>query len=117
MAPDEDLIWRNRPNLRRGYIDLFTPIHEAEDGIPILRRFRPSLLPSLKGNPVWEVSLNSEGFRDAELPEEKPTSVFRFVCMGDSWTFGTNVGQADAYPQRLATLLASELSEAHFELC
>jgi lysophospholipase L1-like esterase len=117
MAPDEDLIWRNRPNLRRGYIDLFTPIHKAEDRTAILRRFRPSLLASLKGNPVWEVSLNSEGFRDTELPEEKPASVFRIVCMGDSWTFGTNVGQADAYPQRLATLLGRAFPEADFEVC
>jgi lysophospholipase L1-like esterase len=72
---------------------------------------------SLKGNPVWEVALNSEGFRDAELPDEKPASVFRIVCLGDSWTFGTNVGQADAYPQRLATLLGREFPEANFEVC
>jgi lysophospholipase L1-like esterase len=117
MAPDEDLIWRNRPNLRRRYIDLFTPIRKAEDRTAILRRFRPSLQASLKGNPVWEVALNSEGFRDAELPDEKPASVFRIVCLGDSWTFGTSVGQADTYPQRLATLLGREFPEADFEVC
>jgi lysophospholipase L1-like esterase len=117
MAPDSDLIWRNRPNLRRGYIDLYTPIHRPEDRTAILRRFRPSLLASLKGNPVWEVSLNSEGFRDSELPDEKAESVFRIVCMGDSWTFGTNVDQADAYPRGLANLLGKEFPDADFEVC
>ena len=43
--------------------------------------------------------------------------MFRIVCMGDSWTFGTNVGQADAYPQRLATLLEGAFPEANFEVC
>jgi lysophospholipase L1-like esterase len=117
IAPDEDLIWRDRPNLRRGYINLFTPVHKAEDRTAILRRFRPSLPASLKGNPAWEVSLNSEGFRDSELPEEKPASVFRIVCMGDSWTFGTNVDQGDAYPEQLATNLGREFPETDFEVC
>jgi lysophospholipase L1-like esterase len=114
LAPDEDLIWKNRPNLRRSYVDLFSPVHADAERTAILRRFRPSLPNSLKGNPVWEISLNSHGFRDAEFPDDKPASAFRIVCLGDSWTFGMNVDQADAYPQRLRTLLRGQFPEADF---
>src|SRR5262249_19890273 len=72
FAPDSDLIWKNRPNLRRGYVDLFSPVGSDTERTAILRRFRPSLPSSLKGNPVWEIALNSDGFRDAEFPDEKP---------------------------------------------
>jgi lysophospholipase L1-like esterase len=50
------------------------------------------------------------------LPEEKPSTVFRIVCLRDSWTFGWNVGQEQAYPQQLKTLLKREFSEANFEV-
>src|SRR5262249_16668239 len=116
FAPDEDLIWRNRPNLRRGYVDLFSPVDSDQDRTAILRHFQPSLPNSLKGDPVWEIALNSDGFRDADFRDEKPGSAFRIVCLGDSWTFGMNVNQADAYPQRLKTLLVGEFPEAEFEV-
>jgi hypothetical protein len=54
---------------------------------------------------VWEISLKSEGFRDGEFPKLKPPSAFRIICLGDSWTFGANVGQQDACPQRPQALL------------
>ena len=116
LAPDEDLIWRNRPNLRRRYVDSFSPVHTDEERTLLLRRFRPALPNSLKGSPVWEISLNSEGFRDAEVPERKPASAFRILCLGDSWTFGMNVGQEQTYPQRLKALLREEFPEVDFEV-
>jgi lysophospholipase L1-like esterase len=115
LEPDKDLIWKNRPNIQRKYIDIFSPVHSEPEKTALLGFF-PHLPDSLKGNPTWKVSLNSEGFRDVEFPKEKPSSVFRIVCLGDSWTFGWNVGQNQAYPQTLKALLGQEFSEANFEV-
>src|SRR5713101_2342330 len=41
LAPDKDLIWRNRPNLHRRYVDLFGPVYTDEERTSLLRRFRP----------------------------------------------------------------------------
>jgi lysophospholipase L1-like esterase len=115
LESDNVLIWKNRPNIQRKYIDVFSPAHNEQERTALLGFF-PHLPDSLKGNPTWEISLNSEGFRDVALPEEKPSTVFRIVCLGDSWTFGWNVGQEQAYPQQLKTLLKREFSEANFEV-
>ncbi|NIM98555.1 MAG: hypothetical protein GTO24_10885, partial [candidate division Zixibacteria bacterium] len=116
LEPDESLIWRNRPKLSRRYIDVFTPVHTEQDRTSLLRQFLPAIPATLKGNPVWEISLNSQGFRDVEFPESKPLSAFRIICLGDSWTFGANVGQEETYPQRLRALLRREFPTAHFEV-
>jgi len=115
LQADKDLIWKNRPNIHRKYIDVFSPAHSEQEKMALFGFF-PHLPDSLKGNPTWEVSLNSEGFRDMEFPKEKLSSVFRIVCLGDSWTFGWNVGQDDAYPQVLKALLGQEFPEANFEV-
>src|SRR5262249_20861804 len=98
LAPDKDLIWRNRPNLNRRYVDLFNPVHTGEERSAVLRRFRPSLPGPLKGYPIWDMFLNSDGFRDAEPPEEKSAPALGILCLGGSWTFRVNVGQPEAYP-------------------
>lgn len=116
LEPDESLIWRNRSRLRRSYIDVFSPVHTERDRTSLLRRFLPVIPASLKGNPVWEISLNSHGFRDTDFPDQKASSTFRIICLGDSWTFGANVGQEEAYPQRLRALLGQEFPAAHFQV-
>ena len=116
LEPDETLFWKNRPNLARKYIDIFSPINTEEDRTALLRQFLPALPDSLKDYPVWEISMNSKGFRDREFPRTKPSSSFRIICLGDSWTFGTNVDQEHAYPQRLQTLLREEFPRADFEV-
>jgi lysophospholipase L1-like esterase len=116
LEPDEALFWKNRPNLRRKYIDIFTPVHSQEERTSLLRQFLPASPDSLRDNPVWEISLNSEGFRGGDFPKLKPANVFRIICLGDSWTFGANVGQHDAYPQRLQALLRHEFPNTNFEV-
>jgi lysophospholipase L1-like esterase len=113
---DSVLIWKNRPNIHRKYIDIFSPAHSEQERTALLRQFFLRFPDSLKGNPTWEISLNSEGFRDLEFSKKKSSSVFRIVCLGDSWTFGWNVGQNQAYPQMLKALLGQEFSEANFEV-
>jgi lysophospholipase L1-like esterase len=116
LERDETLSWRNRRNIRRTYLDVYSPVHVEEDRTALLRQFLPFIPESLKENPVWSVSLNSQGFRDTEFSKEKRSSAFRIICLGDSWTFGANVDQEDAYPQRLGALLRQEFPKADFEV-
>jgi len=116
LESDKALIWKNRPNIQRRYVDVFSPAHTEQERTALLRRFFPRLPDSLKENPTWEISLNSEGFRDVEFRKQKSSSVFRIICLGDSWTFGWNVGQHQAYPQALKALLGREFSEGNFEV-
>jgi len=112
LAPDKDLIWRNRPNLTRRYVDIFRPIHRDEERLALFRRFSPGVPRGIQGSGSWDIALNSEGFRDSEFSGRKPASRFRIVCLGDSWTFGMNVGQDQAYPQRLRALLKEQFPDA-----
>lgn len=115
LAPDEALIWKNRPNLYRRYVDIFSPAHTDAERISLFRRFVPPSANSWKKHPVWEIKLNSEGYRDREIAEKQASAV-RIVCLGDSWTFGMNVGQEQTYPQRLQALLEREFPEAAVEV-
>lgn len=116
LEPDEVLSWRNRRNVRRRYLDVFSPVRTERDRSRLLQRFLPSTPAYLRGNPVWEVSLNSRGFRGPDFAAEKPPGTFRILCIGDSWTFGANVDQAAAYPQRLETRLGQEFPDARFQV-
>lgn len=116
LEPDDVLFWRARRNLRRTYVDVFSPVQTEGERTSLLRRFLPALPASLRESPRWEISLNSEGFRDAEFPTTKSRSSVRIICLGDSWTFGANVGQRQAYPQRLKAQLTQEFPGATFEV-
>jgi lysophospholipase L1-like esterase len=51
------------------------------------------------------VVTNALGFRDRRLPGPKPPGTMRVVVLGDSFTQGYGVEEADAYPRRLERLL------------
>jgi len=108
LIPDPVLIWRNVPNARRTYVDIFTPVRRDEDRMALLRRFAPWLPQEFRANPVWKIALNTEGFRTAPFDVEKRPGVLRIASIGDSWTFGMNVDQTQMYPARLAALLNAE---------
>jgi lysophospholipase L1-like esterase len=105
LEDDPLLLWKGKPGAHRRYVDVFSPVETEAERTRPLRQFLPIVPPSLEGNPVWEVRLDSRGFRTDEFASEKPPGTFRIACLGDSWTFGGNVGQDDAYPQRLEALL------------
>jgi len=105
LRPDPVLIWRNTPNARRAYVDIFTPAWSDADRMKLLRRFLPWLPPEFRGNPVWRIALNDEGFRTPPFPGGKTAGVLRIACIGDSWTFGMNVDQHEMYPARVDALL------------
>jgi len=113
---DPTFVWKNRPNTQRRYVDMFSPVPSEQERVSLLRQFIPRFPELLERNPVWEIALNSQGFRDENFPERKSPSAFRIICLGDSWTFGANVGQQETYPQRLKALLKREFPEANFEV-
>src|SRR5579872_2348744 len=108
LHPDPVLIWKNTPNARRNYVDIFTPVWRDSDRIALLRRFTPWLPKEFRSNPVWRIALNEEGFRSAPLPGPKRAGVLRIACIGDSWTFGMNVDQDRMYPARVEALLEEQ---------
>ncbi len=105
LRPDPVLIWRNIPNARRNYVDIFAPVWRDSDRTALLRRFVPWLPAQFRANPVWRIALNGEGFRSDEFDAAKRPGVLRIACIGDSWTFGMNVDQSQTYPARLDALL------------
>lgn len=72
------------------------------------------LLPNLRGvRPEWarvpmEVTSNSLGLREREIPLEKDPGEYRIVCLGDSWTFGFGVRVEEAFPRVLEAHLGKK---------
>jgi lysophospholipase L1-like esterase len=116
LVPDERLIWRNLPNVRRTYVDIFSPAVDAASRTALLRRFAPTLPPEFEHNPTWSITLDSRGYRNGEVAVAKRPGVLRIACVGDSWTFGMNVDQDRTYPARLAETLRSRLGGAAVEV-
>ena len=108
LRPDPTLIWKNIPDARRAYVDIFTPVWTDRDRMALLRRFLPWLPQEFRANPVWRIALNNEGFRSAPFAPAKRPGVLRIACIGDSWTFGMNVDQDKSYPGRVEALLKQQ---------
>jgi lysophospholipase L1-like esterase len=109
-------MWRNRPGVRRRYVDVFAPAAAETERAALLGRFLPWLPTALREHPTWEVTLDDRGFRGPGFSPSKRPSALRVVCLGDSWTFGANVAQADAYPQQLQGLLHERFPAADVEV-
>ena len=63
LVPDDRLIWRNLPNVRRTYVDIFSPAPNAAARTALLRRFLPTL-------PGEFVPLRSATLGEWDLPME-----------------------------------------------
>jgi lysophospholipase L1-like esterase len=116
LRPDDALIWKNIPNARRAYVDIFTPVWSDDERITLLRRFAPWLPAAFEANPVWRIALNAEGFRSQPFTTDKPAGAMRIACIGDSWTFGMNVNQDATYPSRLEALLKQQRPGADLDI-
>jgi GDSL-like lipase/acylhydrolase family protein len=53
---------------------------------------------------------NSKGFRGPEFSVAKPPGTLRFLFLGDSFTFGEGVKDADTYPERFRRLAADSFA-------
>ena len=116
LKNDSTLIWRNEPDVRRTYLDVFSPVRTAGDRVALLRRFTPTIPDEFRHNPTWEIRLNSEGFRGGEMPAARQPATVRIACLGDSWTFGMPVGQDHTYPSRLAEWLRQERPDTAYDV-
>lgn len=116
LEPDPVLLWRNRPGVERRYLDVYAPVQRESDRLALLQQFWPRVPAPLRGRPTWSVAIGSHGFRTREFARAKPAAVLRIVCLGDSWTFGANVDQRDAYPERLAARIAEARPDARVEV-
>src|SRR5262245_58153780 len=116
LKPDDALIWKNLPNARRAYVDIFTPVWEDSDRMTLLRRFAPWLPAEFRHNPIWRIALNADGFRSAPMATAKRSGLLRVACIGDSWTFGMNVNQDQTYPARLEALLQRRTPGSNVEV-
>jgi lysophospholipase L1-like esterase len=116
LDPDDELIWHGRPHAQQKYLDLFCPMHTEEERKALLWRFSPSVPEEFKANPKWQVSLNADGFRDAEFPTKKVPGTIRIIALGDSWTFGNGADQELTYPKRLAALIRENLPGKQIEV-
>jgi lysophospholipase L1-like esterase len=116
LAVDDTMLWKNQPLRRERYINVFNAVDKDEDRTSFLRQFFPALPKSLKQSKVWDVSINSDGFRDAEYPKTKAPGVLRIVSLGDSWTFGAGVTHDETYPERMRVLLSQEFPQTNFQV-
>jgi lysophospholipase L1-like esterase len=116
LDPDPVLLWRGRAGVRRTYLDVYGPVHREADRVALLQRFWPRVPAALRGRPTWSVAMGSHGFREREFAREKAPGTLRIACLGDSWTFGANVDQEAAYPQRLGALLRERLPDIRSEV-
>jgi hypothetical protein len=97
LEPDPALSWRGVPGARRRYVDVFRPAATERERISLRRRFLPGLPAELRDAPTWDVSLNSEGFRDDEFVTVESEVTFRIACLGDSFALAPDYGDARAY--------------------
>jgi len=114
LVPDDRLIWRNLPNVRRTYVDIFSPAPSEASRTALLRRFLPTIPAEFDANPTWTIALNSQGFRSDEFAADRHGTL-RVACVGDSWTFGMNVDQDRTYPSRLSAALRAADARAEVE--
>src|SRR5262249_49492146 len=95
---------------------IFSPAQSAAVQRQLIRRFSPQIPEEFKTKPRDLVSLNSEGFRGANFQESKRGGTYRIVSLGDSWTFGTSVGQYQTYPALLETELNNRDRNKKYEV-
>jgi len=62
------------------------------------------------------VATNALGFREPRLPAPKPPDTVRIVVIGDSFTQGYGVEEADSYPRQLEVLLGARDHSRRYEV-
>src|SRR5262245_9594917 len=55
LKSDPVLIWRNEPNARRTYLDVYSPVRAEDDRRALLRRFVPTIPAEFRDNHTWSI--------------------------------------------------------------
>jgi len=96
LQADVDLLWRNRPGAETT---------QAVSPAPFRRQV------------AWTARINSDGFRGPERSHDRQDGEpYRILCLGDSVTYGFNVGQVATYPARLERMLGKKHPGRRFEV-
>ena len=96
LQADVDLLWRNRPRAEMTQTVWPAPFRRQTD---------------------WTARINSDGFRGPERSHDWPDGEpYRILCLGDSVTYGFNVGQDATYPARLERMLSRKHPGRRFEV-
>jgi lysophospholipase L1-like esterase len=116
LIPDPELVWRGRPGFEGTYLDIFGPVASQRELLGYRHSFIPRKPTGGRGLHTWRLVTNSEGFREREFPAGKSQDAVRIVTLGDSWTFGANVDQDEAYPRKLESLLQARYPSRNVEV-
>lgn len=84
---------------------LRSPDLETLDAIPGLFQPGQRLVDRIRPDLPYTIGINSLGFRGEEIPLAKRPGILRVLCLGDSYTFGHHVEDAEAFPAVLQDLL------------
>jgi hypothetical protein len=81
----------------------------ASPGVFVPAHFEPAVGYTLRRGrtlTAWgdTFEVNEIGYRTASLAKGKPEGAFRVVFLGDSWTFGMGVSEAESFPERFQEL-------------
>ncbi|HEY3120508.1 MAG TPA: SGNH/GDSL hydrolase family protein [Vicinamibacteria bacterium] len=107
IAPRWELLLDCYPTNPRGYFDIDLRRPESREQY---LRVAPHRFDAVAERAPWAVEsrFNSRRFRGAEFAPKRP-GVVRVVIVGDSFTEGQGVKEADTYPRALERLLNAEL--------
>lgn len=81
--------------------------------------FRPNVEgwnTSLRGEYSAYIKINSKGLRDQEYPYHKGTGAFRILILGDSFTAGLQLPEAETFPKLLEARLKQHNPQRKFEV-
>ena len=87
------------------------PRGTLKPGLQLKQWYDRPTQPEFDADGCVTVTFNDLGFRDLPFTREKKPGEFRILAVGDSFTFGSGVQDADTWPQQLEARLRDERSE------
>lgn len=92
------------------YPEFFLKDHE------LFWRFRPDQVITSDFFVEGEYHINSHGLRGPDFSAKKTPGTFRIICLGNSCTFGWQVGENDPFPRKLETKLREIAPNTHSQV-